>query len=170
MFFRSTCKILFGNFPDSSKSQPCLPTIVCWQATSVCFNSHRAFLFTLFLLHLLTENSILSGIINDSPKLLQFYLYSTFPSLESTYIVGELQKTWYFTNILIHFSKKNRQYLLREDPDSGSVSVGTVRTHNFMLLLGFMSKGTYILWPNRYNRHIQWHYWGFITVVYGTGM
>jgi hypothetical protein len=69
-----------------------------------------------------------------------------------------------------YISWKNRQYSLREDPDSGSVSVGTVRTQSFTLLLGFMLKGTYILWSNRYNRHIQWHYWGLISVMYETGI
>jgi hypothetical protein len=39
--------------------------------------------------------------------LLQFYLYSTFLSSESTYIVGKLQKTWYFIKIPIHFLKKS---------------------------------------------------------------
>jgi hypothetical protein len=62
-----------------------------------------------------------------------------------------------YQNTDTFFAKIVAQCSLREDPDSGSVSVGTVRTPSFMLLLGFLFMKTKILWPNKYKRHIRWH-------------
>ncbi len=47
--------------------------------------------------------------LSDLPTLLQFYSHSTFLYSESTYIVGKLRKTWYFTTIPINFYKNRRK-------------------------------------------------------------